>query len=307
MKKKSLFLSLILLAACSENLDMQGMFMPITTGSDERFEQSMAWNAQHGVDTIQVSEDNYKVYVMTDVHVDFTTMNLDAFASTYLADTEAAPFCLLLGDLINAKGHYELFMDHIRPILDSDRDTIFSTVGNHDLYYDQWPIYRDYWHTSTYYFVVKTPHYQDLYISFDSGNGTFGKKQLAWLRDLAKTLDRSAYRHVITYTHTHFFKQDGSQGHTSNFAMEETYEIAGYLQQMQADIMLQGHSHFRNLNVFKDVTYLRLDAMEDHYKNAFYTTLEVGPRIDWTFHPVGPQDADQHHAGDEIPEAYIRP
>ena len=50
-------------------------------------------------------------------------------------------------------------------------------AGNHDICFSQWPQYIETFKTSTYYFIVATPNGQrDLYIMFDSADGTVGKK-----------------------------------------------------------------------------------------------------------------------------------
>lgn len=281
-----------LLSCKKGNLDMLGMFYTLSDGSDERFAQSMEWNDSIGYDTIQVDRDNYKLYVFTDIHVDTTTFNLDTFTTAYLQDVDAAPFCICLGDQINAVNNWHKFFAYMDKITASGR-IVKSTPGNHDLYYDQWKDYRAYWHTATYWFLVQTPSgKEDLYICLDSSDGTFGTDQRKWLEELLKEKSNLGYRHIILYTHTHMWKKDQSQGHTSNFALEETYEMADLFSKYGVDIVLQGHSHHRNITVFKNVTYLRLDKMEDHYYNAFYTTFSIGDEINWTFVPVGPFHED---------------
>ena len=294
--KKYHFLSIVALAmmSCSQgNLDILGMFYTRAEGADQRFEQSMEYNDRHGYCTINLAQDDYNVYVASDMHIDYTTFNLDTFITNYLSDATAAPFCLCLGDVINSVNHYDTCSAHFARIWNGTGDTCFCTLGNHDMYYDQWKVWRSFWQTSTYYFVVKTPACKDLYICLDSGDGTMGTKQRKWLEALLAEQSQAGFRHIIAFTHTHFFKIDASQGHTSNMALEETYELCDLFSRYGVDLVLQGHSHSRNLTYFKDVQYLRVDALEDHYYNAFYTVLHVGKEYGWTFVPVGPQDKDQ--------------
>ena len=279
------------LTSCSQgNLDIVGMVYTRSEGSDQRFAQSMEYNNVHGYDTINVLKNDYLVYVMSDIHVDYSTYNLDTFVMDYLADPDAAPFCLLLGDIINSVNHYDTCMAHVSRIWNGTGDTCYATVGNHDLYYNQWQAYRNYWKTSTYWFMVQTPDYKDLYICLDSGDGTLGKDQREWFKQLMEQKSQEGYRHIIAFTHTHFFKMDASQGHTSNYALEETYEWCDLFARYGVDMVLQGHSHARNLSTFKGVTHLRVDALEDHYYNAYYTILELDEAINCSFVPVGPQD-----------------
>ena len=274
---------LFILASCGKNIDYMGLFMTFNESPDERFEQSMEYNAEHGYDKISGVPDDYKVYVMSDIHVDFSTNNLDRYVSDYLKDTVAAPFSLCLGDVINATGHFDYFYEHVKPVTKAGR-TIYYTVGNHDLYFNQWPEYRSRFHTSTYWFEVRTEGgYKDLYIALDSGNGTLGMKQRDWLEDVLKTKSGQGYRHIIVFTHTHFFKKDASQGHTSNFNLEETYDLFDLFDRYDVSLVVQGHSHARDLTIFKDVVYLRVDALEDHYPDAFYTILKVGDYINYEF------------------------
>ena len=296
MKKVHLYIFALLLSlsSCGEsNLDVVGMVATRSESADERFAQSMEYNRQHGYKTVYVPTDEYQLYVMSDTHIDFSTNNLDQFVSDYLSDPHAAPFCLHLGDLINAVNHYDTCYAHIARIWDGTGDTCFVTVGNHDIYFNQWHIYRDIWKTSCYWFEAVTPTAKDLYICLDSSDGTLGRAQRKWLEEILQEKGKQGYRHIIAFTHTHFFKIDKSQGHTSNFALEETYELCDLFARYGVELVLQGHSHSRNLTTFKGVTHLRVDALEDHYYNAFYTILGIGDEIGWRFVPVGPQDPDK--------------
>ena len=295
--KSHFYISALLLGmtACSgeSNLDVKGMVSSSSGDADSRFEQSMEYDKMHGVDTISVPDNAYKVYIMTDSHVDFSTSNLDQFVDDYLSDAEAAPFCLHLGDVINGQNHYDMCMEHLAPIWDGTGDTCFFAVGNHDLYFGQWQTYRSYIKTSVYHFVVKTPSFKDLYICLDSGNGTLGVKQRKWLEQLLEAAQEQKYRHIIVFTHTHFFKVDASQGHTSNFALEETHDLCDLFSRYGVELVLQGHDHCRDQHYFKGVQFLIVDALEDHFYNAYYAVMEVHQSFDFQFVPVGPQDPDK--------------
>ena len=97
MKRLAAFFSLMLLISCNKNYDYVGMFYSLGESADERFEMSMAYNDTHGYDKIHVDSDDYSLYVMTDVHVDFSTVNLDRYVSDYLNDSLAPPFSLCHG------------------------------------------------------------------------------------------------------------------------------------------------------------------------------------------------------------------
>lgn len=287
MKRLAAFFSLMLLISCNKNYDYVGMFYSLGESADERFEMSMAYNDTHGYDKIHVDSDDYSLYVMTDVHVDFSTVNLDRYVSDYLNDSLAPPFSLCLGDVINATGHFDYFFEHVLPVTDAGRK-IYYCAGNHDVYFKQWKECLSHIKTSTYWFEVVTPSgFRDLYVALDSSSGTLGVKQREWLENLLAQKSKEDFRNIIVFTHTHFFKKDSSQGHTSNFNLEETYDLADLFARYGVDLVLQGHSHSRDITVFKGVTYLRLDAIEDHYPNAFYTIITVGDEFRYDFIKVG--------------------
>ena len=160
---------LLLFTACSQgNLDMLGMFYTKSELADERFTQSEEYNAIHPFDTIHVNAEAYRVYYMTDVHTDSTTINLDTFFTHVINDAYpamqhpllgqvcSAPFCCCLGDIVNAVGHYPLFQSRVEA-LERTGVRMYCTPGNHDIYYDQWEEYRSYYHTSHFCVVVRTP------------------------------------------------------------------------------------------------------------------------------------------------------
>ena len=281
--KYYIFILMLVLTSCGKNIDYKGLFFTFNESPDERFAQSMEYNEKNGYDVVSGVLDEYKVYAMSDAHVDFSTNNLDRYVSDYLADSVAAPFSLCLGDVINATGHFDYFEEHVKPVAEAGRK-IYYCAGNHDLYFDQWKEFYSRFGSSTYWFEVHTVGgFKDLYIALESGSGTLGVDQRDWLENVLKSKQNQGFRHVVVFTHTHFFKKDTSQGHTSNFNLEETYDLADLFDRYDVAMVLQGHSHSRDLTVFKDVVYLRVDALEDHYPDAYYTILTIGEYINYEF------------------------
>lgn len=283
-----LFAFIALAASCSHgNLDMVGMFNGQSPDSDDRFKTSQAFNDHHGFSTILV-DDDYRVYVCTDTHVDTSCYNLAQFNRAYKRDA-ACPFAIHLGDLVNADGHYPLFDSAIHIVPEGyvrGKDTLFITPGNHDLYYGQWIQYVEYYKTGTYYFETRsktTAEVLDLFICLDSANGTLGRRQLAWLKDLLAKAKDKKYRHLIVYTHTHVFKQDATQGHTSNYAMEETYELIGLMSKYGVELVMMGHDHSREVTTYGGCLYIIVDSMQDAQREPYYMVLSVGKRIGYEF------------------------
>lgn len=275
--KKSIIASLsaLVLCACNPdtwNLDIVGMFSGSCPGIDTRIDDSFRYNDEHGYPVINATSESYKVYICTDTHVDFTRKNWERFISDYHADINC-PLALHLGDLINAQNHWDFMkrpLDSI-PANPLKKDTLLAVTGNHDLYFNQWKEYVQRWKTSTYYAIVKTPAgKQDLYIFVDTGEGILGKRQTEWLTDLLKWADTQAFRHISVCTHTHLFKRDSSQGHTSNMPLEETYALLHLLKEHNVEMYWCGHDHSREITQLDSFTAIIIDALNDEEPHPTY-------------------------------------
>ena len=159
-----------------------------------------------------------------------------------------------------------------------------AVTGNHDIYFKQWPEYIKYFKTCYYYFVVETPSgKKDLFVVYDSADGTVGSKQLQWLRETLEWADKQDFRHIVACTHTHFFKRDGSQGHTSNYTQEETYALLNLFEKHGVDMVWSGHDHSREITQVKDMTCVVVDSMKDEDKKPFYMLVTMGEKIGYEF------------------------
>lgn len=275
-----LTVSSLILTSCDTmfpDLQMSGMFRNASPDSDTRFSNSMEYNKAHNCmsQTINLTYDEYKVYVGTDSHIDTSTHNLDRFLNDYVS-AEKAPMALHLGDLINAQNNYPRFDSACVAALGNHPDKpLFKTAGNHDLYWKQWDEFRKYYGTSTYLIFVSTPSGTDFYICLDSSSGTLGTKQMKWLKQVLEEHKDKNYRHRIVFTHTHIFKQDNSQGHTSNYPLEETYELLGLMSQYNIELVLMGHDHSREITRYGNVKYIIVDSMQDPQENPYYMILTL--------------------------------
>jgi len=245
--KKFFYIALgaMLFASCANEdstLDIAGMFSSNGEPVNTRFEQSMAYNDSVGEIHLDMGSDDYTIYVCSDSHITRTKHKwLDYFIDTYNA-APAPKLAFHLGDLIDAQKNFPC----VDSILSLANDLLFVAPGNHDMYFKQWEIYRSFFHTGTYWFDTNNGGRKlELFICLDTADGTLGAPQMNWLRDLLAKKANAGYRRIIVFTHTHFWKLDNSQGHTSNFAMEETYELAALLAQYKVDYVWSGHQHAR--------------------------------------------------------------
>ena len=286
MKKQLLYIGIaacVLMACKNEDatLDMAGMFSPNGEVVNTRFEQSIAYNDEIGEVHEDMGSDEYTIYVCSDSHVTRKAhRNLDYFIDQY--NSAAAPkIALHLGDLIDAQKNYPC----ADSILSLANGPLYIAPGNHDLYFKQWSIYRSYFNTGTYWFDTNNGGKKlELFICLDSADGTLGTKQMQWLRDLLAKKANAGYRRIIVFTHTHFWKLDGSQGHTSNWGIEETYELASLFSQYGVEFVWCGHQHARQSVIFKGVNYLVLDATKDKEQGQSYMTVEMGPSAIYHYH-----------------------
>ena len=287
----SLFLVLgSIFTACGPDarLDMVGMFAGSSPTIDKRFEQSMEYNKQTGYATIQAPSDNYNVYVCTDTHIHHTRKRWEYFINAYRGD-KLCPLAVHLGDIIDAITDFGYIEEALEPhpltaILPTKPDTLMAVCGNHDIYFKQWEQFIQTFKRSSYYFIVETPSgAKDLFVVYDSADGTIGSKQLQWLRETLVWAESQTFRHIIACTHTHFFKRDGSQGHTSNYTLEETYALLNLLTEHGVEMLWSGHDHSREITQVKDMTCIVVDSMKDEDKEPYYMLVSMGEKIDYEF------------------------
>ena len=276
-----------ILTSCGPDarLDLAGMFWGSSPKIDERFAESEVYNDSIGFATLQAPSEDYRVYVCTDTHIDTTQVLWTKFIESYRADM-LCPVAIHLGDIIDAQNHYDemyIAFESV-PVNAAKRDTLMVVAGNHDIYFKQWSQFIKLFKTCTYYFIVCTPSgAQDLFICYDSADGTLGTKQLEWLKETLQWAHTQGFRHIIGCTHTHLFKRDGSQGHTSNYTMEETYALLNLFSSHGVDMIWSGHDHVREITRVSGMTCIVVDSMEDDDKHPYYMLVTMGDRISYEF------------------------
>jgi predicted phosphodiesterase len=260
--------------AC-QKYDVRGFVLSYNSVND-RFAQSMDWNADHPFKTITVSDDSYQVYAMGDSHVG-STDNLDRLISD--AENNGAVAVVMNGDLTtgNEKDFYT-FQNHLP---DPDSLATFQVVGNHDLYFDGWKTYYKLFGSSTYYFTVQTPVANDLYICLDAGSGTLGSNQLDWFKNLLKH-ERDNYRKCVVFMHVNLFRIRRTL--STNPVEEELQVLTTLCVEHNIDMVVTGHDHKRNVIKLGNTIHITMDALLDGYHSAgyFIMTLKNGA-LDYDF------------------------
>ena len=265
--------------------DLVGLFYGASPRADSRFEDSQQYNQSHAIDTLFATTEAYHLYVCGDSHITRSRANWETFITTYRQDF-LCPLAIHLGDIISEQDHWEYACEPLTaiPHLSGKQDTLMTVTGNHDLYFDQWKDYKRYFYTSTYYFLVQTPSGAlDLFIMLDSGEGTLGEKQLAWLKQLLSWAKSQPFRHRFVCTHTNLFMEDWSQSNTSNFPLEETYYLMNLWDESGVDYVLTGHDHYHSVTQWNHCHYLVLDALEDAATNASFLLMNVSTQVTYDF------------------------
>lgn len=257
------------LSSCNK-YDIPGMIVGSSPAANARFAESAAYNAANGFKTISVPGNEYTFYVASDAHLSGTSEGLTRFVDICQSDRDAAPFALYLGDALDGKGDFDCFCRVVAPI-GTDGRTLFCTPGNHDINFGLWTDYIKMNGTSTYIFEVATPSEgRDLFICLDSSSGTLGTDQRRWLGETLSDA-RGKYRHIIVFTHTHFFKISGLNVLSSTFILEECQDLEKLFSDSGVELVLSGHDHSFAETCFKDVRYLTLASVSDDDGQHFYS------------------------------------
>ena len=106
---------------------------------------------------------------------------------------------------------------------------------------------------------------------------------MKWLKELLAQKKSAGYRHMIVFTHTHLFKQDNSQGHTSNLSLEETYELTSVLTEAGVKFYICGHDHSREVTDYGKVHYITVDSSTDAEPDPYYMVMDMGEQVNYQF------------------------
>jgi len=273
--KIGIFLLLLIFTGCNQQSDLSGMFYSFDRVND-RFLQSDVWNKTHSYKNLTVISENYQLLVAADNHigglVNLNKMIVEARKPENLA-------MVFVGDVVS--GQKEDY-DKLKNVLpDINEVPYFLIVGNHDLYFDGWKTFYEYFGSSSYYFTVQTPQNKDIFICLDSGGGTLGAKQLAWLKNLLSS-ELSNYRNCIIFTHVNFFRENHTR--STNILETELEVLLPLFAKYQVDMVIMGHNHSRSITDFGNTTYLTMDALKDGVSNASFVKLQVSEdKVGYTF------------------------
>jgi predicted phosphodiesterase len=266
---------LLVLTGCYKDVDLRGFIRP-KDNVNTRFSQSVFWNEHNPSYNIYTDSDNYSMIIAADCHIG-STVNFKKLLDLSPAPEVSALF--IAGDITTGKKED---YDVVRQLIESaDSVSCFLMAGNHDLFFDGWQTFYDYFGSSTYIVSVNTPLARDIYICLDTGGGTAGDKQLEWLKEILRD-NRNDCRHCIVITHTNFFRNRYTT--STNPLVEELYVLLELFLEYNVAFIITGHDHKRNVEVYGPSTYITLDAAMDGLSYASYLRLLVdGSQLDYHF------------------------
>lgn len=272
--KRFLLLALIcnfVFTSC-EKADFAGMLSFTGAHVNDRFYSSMKLLETNPVADVNVSSDEYKMYLVTDIHCDGTNDRLECFVSACLGDTGTEKVVLCLGDFTNCRDYQSQVYSKFQAFFDNGWRCLIA-LGNHDIYFNEFDKFSKYWPLTTYTFRVNVPSGEsDLFICLDTAEGSCGTPQRLWLENQLKA-SAGKYRNIYVYTHTNFFNMDNSQVTSGNFSLEETYDLMSLFSSYGVSSVLTGHDHYFEHCIFRGVSYYSFNAFcnapGSYYKLTF--------------------------------------
>lgn len=229
---------LMIIIACylvSCKADPKGLLS--SSDVDKRFADSVSLPEEKNDVDIDGGETEFSFIVIADPHVYHgSDSGLTELKAKLLQDRDNGindKFLIACGD-ISQRGDAEDFQA-FRDIL-APEFPVYTTLGNHDIYYDGWYNYREILGKSCYTFKAG-PSVR--FVSFDSANGTLGRKQKNWLEGVLKS---SGEPLCFVFTHFELFSPNSTtiQQYTD---IEEAYYLIHLFKKTGVDYVFMGHSH----------------------------------------------------------------
>ncbi|MDR2494153.1 MAG: metallophosphoesterase [Spirochaetaceae bacterium] len=217
---------------------------------------------------------SYSFIVLTDTHIENgNAFGLDRLREVVASDP-AVRFVAVLGDITqNGRAEdLETFINTVR----SFQVPCYPVIGNHDIYHNNWPVWRDLVGSTSYKIEIETGGNRDALLILDSANAFFGSSQIGWLDAELE----AARGRVFVFTHTNLFTESITDLQTIT-DLRERARILSVLEGRCA-ALFTGHAHKRISKTLGGVKYLTL---EDFKSTGTYCSVTVTPAgIGYTFY-----------------------
>ena len=255
--------SILSLSGC--NNDILGLFG--SSDLDVRWQARDTFNFLSFADRNISLGDTYSFIVIGDTHInDGDTHGLDKLKDVIDSDVK---FVVFNGDITQSGKRKDIEAYII--IARSLGVPCYPVVGNHDIYFGNWPEWKELIGSTCY----RVNGGNTTLLIMDSANAYFGAKQLDWLEDeLKKTGGR-----VFVFSHVNLFAENPAN--LQHFTdIRERARVTSLLKG-RCDAMFMGHVHQR---IVKELGGVRYITIEDYRSNDVYCQVWVSQNdIRWEF------------------------
>lgn len=259
----------LLLGMASCNVDLFGFFG--STGLDERLTARGEFNFLPNAWRTIAPGDAYSFIVVSDTHIEDTGgEEADSFGLDRLAQAlEGDAFVVITGDITQQGKRKE-----VRKFIEIARSLgvpCYPVIGNHDIYSNSWPVWRELIGSASY----RIDGGGTTLFMLDTANAYFGADQLDRLERELKT----AGERVFVFTHANFFVKSMGDLQQLTDVRERARVIS--LLAGRADAVFTGHVHKRIIEEIGGVWYINL---EDYRSSRTYCRVFVSKAgIRWEF------------------------
>ncbi|MDR1788025.1 MAG: metallophosphoesterase [Treponema sp.] len=258
----------LLLLSC--NADLGGFFA--STDLDERLAARDTFVFLSGDDLRLTLPDEYTFILISDTHITADdTKGLERIESQLI---ESDRFIVVTGDITDTGSEAELraFLE----IFGSLPIPCFPVIGNHDLFFGNWSVWRKLIGSATYR-AGSADSSTDI-IVLDSASAFFGASQLEWLRGQL----RGSKRHTLIFTHCPLYL-DGTLKYEQITDWKDPLERAKFMAIAagSCEAFFAGHIHIRT-----DVSLggLRFVTIEDYSAGRAFARVSVDHSgLHWQF------------------------
>ncbi|MDR2501387.1 MAG: metallophosphoesterase [Treponema sp.] len=215
--------------------------------------------------------DSYSFVVLSDTHIE----GGGAFGLERLAEAlrEEDAFVVITGDVTQSGERRDVnrFIEIARDIEAAWGIPCYPVLGNHDVYFNHWPVWKELIGSSTYRVDSDTA---TLFI-LDTANASLGASQLSWFEAELE----SAKPRVFVFTHVNFFVEHPGDLQQITDVRERARIMA--LLSGRCDALFSGHVHKRIVKNLGGVQYI---TIEDFRDNKTYCRVTVSPQgLSWEF------------------------
>lgn len=263
-----IFLIIGVLITSNCKIDIPGLF--ISTDLNIRLEERDNFRFLNDSDRTRSFGDEYSFIVLVDIHIENEdSRDLEKLGDVIKDSGEEIKFVVIVGDIsqYGAAQDIQKFID----IANSLDVPCYPAIGNHDIYFNNWPVWKEKIGSTRY----RVDGGGTTLLILDSANTFFGKDQLDWLQS---ELDNTQ-GNVFVFSHVNLFAEYPSDVQHFTDTRERARVIS--ILRDKCDAMFMGHIHKRTINEAGNVRYISIEDYRSHRTYCLVSVKKTG--IDYQF------------------------